>query len=163
MKIHQPISFNAANFGMPDLALPGERIAGVFHPANDLTLVVANVGVDVHLVSAAVLEHKVVLPLVVARQVPIAQAAEDAQKAGKVLLVDGNIQVGMGAGLPAQVSVHSPTAINYDRYAGDFCQVDNAQGLFLIQFRSQTGAQAERNAFQDFFKKIWLTWFQTDR
>ena len=61
---------------------------------------------DVHLVPAAILEHEVVLPLVASRHMPIAQPAEDAQKTGQVLLVDGDIQVGMGASLPTQVRIH---------------------------------------------------------
>jgi len=93
----------------------------------------------------------------------VAQAAENAQEAGQVLVVDGNIQVGMRACLPAQVRIYRPTAIDNDRDACDFSQVADPQGFFLIHFGRLTWCWAERDAFQDFFKGIWLTWILFSR
>ncbi len=119
MKVHQPIGFDAANPGMTNFALPGQGIPRVFDPANNLPLVVADEGVDVHLVPAAVLEYKIMLPLVIPRYMPVAQSAEDAEETRQVLLVDGNVQIGMGAGLPPQVGVYRPAAVDNDRDGGN--------------------------------------------
>ena len=136
VKIHQPIGFDAADPGVTDLSLPGQRIPRVFNPAHNLPLVVAEVGVDVHLVAVAILEHEVMLPLVIARHMPITQAAEDAQETRQVLLVDGDIQVGMGTGLPAQVRIHRPTTVDHNRDSGNFCQVDDTQRFILVHLGS---------------------------
>ena len=156
VKVHQPVSLDTADFSVPDFALPRQRVTRVFHPTDNLPPVVSTIRMDIHLVPTAILQHEIVLPLVPAGNMSIPQAAEDAKQARKVLLIDRDIQVGVAAGLPAKVCVHRPPAINHNRDASDFRQVNHAQSFFLVHLRVLAGTLADRDVFQNLLERVRL-------